>query len=84
MIRVRQQEDNYIMKYRFIAIIHYLKLNKPDCRIPLASGMISNKAAVLSNVLNYKSKLSLHTLGRHSIDEFKDKTFYVEDGEFEV
>lgn len=70
------------MKYRFIAIIHYLKLNKPDCRIPLASGMISNKTSVLNDVLNYKSKLSLHTLGRHSIDEFEDKTFYVVDGEF--
>ena len=71
------------MKYRFIAIIHYLKLNKPDCRIPLASGMISNKTSVLNDVLNYKSKLSLHTLGRHSIDEFEDKTFYVVDGEFD-
>lgn len=72
------------MKYRFIAIIHYLKLNKPDCRIPLASGMISNKAAVLNDVLNYKSKLSLHTLGRHSIDEFENKTFYVIDGDFDA
>lgn len=69
------------MKYRFITIIHYLKLNKPDCRIPLASGMISNKASVLKDVLNYKSALSLHTLGRHSIDEFQDKTFYVVDGD---
>lgn len=71
------------MKYRFITIIHYLKLNKPDCRIPLASGMISNKASVLKDVLNYKSHLSLHTLGRHSIDEFENTTFYVLDGELE-
>ena len=71
------------MKYRFIAIIHYLKLNKPDCRIPLASGMISNKTSVLNDVLNYKSKLSLHTLGRHSIDEFDGKVFYVVDGKFD-
>ncbi len=71
------------MKYRFITILHYLKLSKPDCRIPLSSGMISNKASVLNDVLNYKSKLSLHTLGMHSIDEFKDQTFYVIDGEFD-
>lgn len=71
------------MKYRFITIIHYLKLTKPDCRIPLASGMISNKAAVLKDVLSYKCDLSLNTLGRHSIDEFENQTFYVVDGEFE-
>ena len=71
------------MKYRFITIIHYLKLNKPDCRIPLALGMISNKAAVLKDVLNYNCALSLHTLGRHSIDEFDNQTFYVLDGELE-
>ncbi len=71
------------MKYRFISIIHYLKLSKPECRIPLVSGMISNKASVLKDVLNYKSALSLHTLGRHSIDEFENTTFYVLDGEFE-
>jgi len=71
------------MKYRFITIIHYLKLNKPDCRIPLASGIISNKASVLKDELNYKSVLSLCTLGRHSIDEFNNKTFYVVDGELD-
>ena len=71
------------MKYRFISIIHYLKLSKTECRIPLVSGMISNKASVLKDVLNYKSALSLHTLGRHSIDEFENTTFYVLDGEFE-
>lgn len=69
------------MKYRFITIIHYLKLNKPDCRIPLASGMISNKADVLKDVLSYKNLLSLNTLGMFSIDEFEDKTFYVVDGD---
>lgn len=37
----------------------------------------------MNDVLNYKSKLSLHTLGMHSIDEFHDKTFYVIDGEFD-
>ena len=70
------------MKYRFITIIHYLKLNKPDCRIPLTSGMVSNKASVLKDVLSYKCDLSLKTLGRHSIDEFEDTTFYVVDGVF--
>lgn len=69
------------MKYRFITIIHYLKLNKPDCRIPLASGMISNKTDVLKDVLSYKNLLSLNTLGMFSIDEFEDKTFYVVDGD---
>ena len=69
------------MKYRFITIIHYLKLNKPDCRIPLASGMISNKTDVLKDVLSYKNSLSLNTLGMFSIDEFQDNTFYVVDGD---
>jgi len=62
------------MKYRFITIIHYLKLNKPDCRIPLASGMISNKTDVLKDVLSYKNLLSLNTWALFSIDEFEDKT----------
>ena len=69
------------MKYRFIAIIHYLKLSKPDCRIPLASGIISNKASLLKDFLSYDNFLSLSTLGLFSIDEFQDKTFYVVDGD---
>ena len=69
------------MKYRFITIIHYLNLDKPDCRIPLASGMISNKTDVLKDVLSYKNSLSLNTLGMFSIDEFQNKTFYVVDGD---
>lgn len=69
------------MKYRFVTIIHYLKLNKPDCRIPLASGMISNKIDVLKDILSYKNLLSLNTLGMFSIDEFQGKTFYVVDGD---
>ncbi len=69
------------MKYRFITIIHYLKLNKPDCRIPLASGMISNKASVLKDVMIENNFLSLSTMGLFSIDEFQNKTFYVVDGD---
>lgn len=69
------------MRYRFITIVHYLKLDKPDCRIPLASGIISNKTDDLKDILSYKNSLSLNTLGMFSIDEFQDKTFYVVDGD---
>ena len=69
------------MKYRFITIIHYLELDKPLCRIPLASGMISNRIEVIKECLDYENKLALHTMGVFSIDEFQDKTFYVADGD---
>lgn len=71
------------MKYRFISVIHYLKLDKPECRIPLQAGMITNKASLIKDILSYKSHLALGTLGVHSIDEFKDKCFYIFDGEFD-
>lgn len=71
------------MKYRFITIIHFLKLDKPACRIPLASGMVSNKADLLKDVLSYDNPLALNTLGVHSIDEFQNKPFYLVDGSFE-
>lgn len=62
------------MKYRFIFIIHYLKLNKPDCLIPLVSGMISNKASALKDFLSCDNFLSLSTLGVFSIDKFHGGT----------
>lgn len=72
------------MKYLFITVIHNLKLEKPECRIPLESGMISNKEGLLKDILGYKSRLALDTLGVHSIDEFKNKVFYIVEGEFDV
>lgn len=71
------------MKYRFITIIHNLQLEKPECRIPLDSGMISNKHSLLKDTLGYHNKLALDTLGVHSIDEFDGRTFYLLDGSFE-
>ena len=72
------------MKYRFISVIHYLKLDKQDCTISLTSGMISNNGDLLKEVLNYKSDLALDTMGVHSIDEFQGNTFYLVDGEFDA
>lgn len=71
------------MKYRFIAVVHNLQLEKPECRIPLTSGMVSNKASLLKGILSYKNKLALDTIGVHSIDEFQEATFYLVDGEFD-
>lgn len=70
------------MKFRFISIIHYLKIDKPECRIPLKMGMITNKMSLIENILSYKSNLALGTLGVHSIDEFKDTCYYLVDGDF--
>jgi hypothetical protein len=71
------------LKYRFIAVIHFLKLDKPECRIPLKVGMITNKASLIKDVLSYKSILALHTIGVHSIDEFQGKSYYLADGDFD-
>lgn len=71
------------MKYRFIAAIHYLQIDKPECRIPLKSGTMTNKESLIDGILSYKSRLAVDTLGVHSIDEFKDKTYYLVDGEFD-
>lgn len=38
------------IKYLFITAIHNLKLEKPECRIPLVSGMISNKEGLLKDI----------------------------------
>lgn len=72
------------MKYRFISVIHYLKLDKQDCTISLTSGIISNNGDLLKEVLNYKSDLALGTMGVHSINEFQGNTFYLVDGEFDA
>ena len=71
------------MKYRFIAAIHYLQIDKPECRIPLKSGIMTNKESLIDGILSYKSRLAVDTLGVHSIDEFKDKSYYLVDGEFD-
>lgn len=71
------------MKYRFITVIHYLKLDKPECRIPLEFGVITNKMSLIEDILSYKSQLALGTMGVHSIDEFQDKCFYLVEGEFD-
>ena len=71
------------MKYQFISVIHKLKLEQPECRIPLASGMITNKSSLIKDFLSYDSTLALHTLGMHSIDEFQNATYYLVEGNFE-
>lgn len=71
------------MKYRFLSVIHYLEIDKPECRIPLKSGIITNKSSLIDGILNYRSNLAVGTLGVHSIDEFKDTTYYLVDGEFD-
>lgn len=71
------------MRYRFITVVHFLKLGKPNCIIPLPSGMLSNKSSLLKDILSYKSTLALGTMGVHSIDEFQGNTFYFVDGEFD-
>lgn len=71
------------MRYRFITVVHFLKLGKPNCIIPLPSGMLSNKSSLLKDILSYKSTLALGTMGVHSIDEFQGNTFYFVDGDFD-
>ena len=71
------------MKYLFIAVIHFLKIDKPNCRIPIKVGMITNKSSLIDDILSYKSKLALHTIGVHSIDEFQDKSYYLVYGDFD-
>lgn len=71
------------MKYRFITILHYLQLEKPNCQIPIKIGTITNNPDLISDVLSYKSRLAFDTLGIHSIDEFHNKTYYLVDDEFD-
>ena len=71
------------MKYRFITILHFLKLERPGCRIPLQSGMITNKSDLIGDILNYRSRLALRMLGTHSIDEFINTTYYLLEGELD-
>ncbi|MBR3711306.1 MAG: hypothetical protein IKM99_10180 [Bacteroidales bacterium] len=72
------------MRYRFITVVHFLKLGKSNCIIPLLSGMLSNKSSLLKEILSYQSTLALGTMGVHSIDEFQGNTFYFVDGEFDA
>lgn len=71
------------MKYRFITILHNLKLEKRKNRgIEIFKGArISNGPEVLSSTLN--TLLMKSTAGVHSIDEFKDSVYFYIDGEFE-
>ena len=46
--------------------------------------MLSNKSSLLKEILSYKSRLALGTIGVHSIDEFRDKSFYLVNGEFDA
>lgn len=71
------------MKYRFIAAIHFLKIDQPECRIPVKSGIVTNKSGIINDVLSYRSSLAVGTLGIHSIDEFQGNSYYLVDGEFD-
>lgn len=71
------------MKYRFIAVIHCLKIDQPECRIPVKSGIVTNKSGMINDLLSYRNPLAVGTLGIHSIDEFQGKSYYLVDGEFD-
>lgn len=69
------------MKYKFIAAIHYLQLESENQSVELKSGYISNKSSLLDEI--FYNKLSLNTLGLHSIDEIRDApSYYIVDGDF--
>lgn len=69
------------MKYRFITIVHNLALEKKESSVVLKQGVISNKSYLRDATL--RNKLSLDTLGLHSIDEFDNQTYYYIDGKFD-
>ncbi len=67
------------MKYKFITALHYLELENNDMLIALPCGQVSNNKRLLDEL--FQNKLSLHTLGIHSIDEIYDApAYYVVDG----
>lgn len=69
------------MKYKFIAAIHWLQLEKENLSIKLKSGYISNVSSKLDEI--FDNSLSLCTLGLHSIDEVREApSYYVIDGDF--
>jgi len=71
------------MKYRFITILHNMKLDtikNRGTRI-FDSARISNGREALSEV--FETRLFQDTAGTHSIDEFKDTVYFYIDGEFE-
>ncbi|MFB3168465.1 HEPN domain-containing protein [Neobacillus sp. 179-C4.2 HS] len=71
------------MKYRFITILHNLKLesvkNKGTEIFPGAR--VSNGRQILEDTLGRQPMKS--TLGVHSVDEFNNKVYFYLDGEFE-
>lgn len=68
------------MKYRFITIVHNLVLPQEEMTVSLAQGFLSNNSSILQDT--FCNELTAYTLGCHSIDEFKDQTFYYIDGDF--
>lgn len=71
------------MKYRFITIIHNLKIQDLNWQNILleSGGIISNKKETLDKT--FKNDLSSWTLGAHSIDEFENQIYFYLDGTFE-
>ena len=71
----------FYMKYKFITAIHYLQLESENQSVELKSGYISNRSSLLSEI--FYNKLSLNTLGLHSIDEIREApSYYTVDGDF--
>lgn len=70
------------MKYRFITILHNMKLEniKNHGVMIFAGGKISNGVQILEETM--KSKLMIYTAGSHSIDEYKGKVYFYIDSEF--
>lgn len=71
------------MKYRFITVMHNLKmLSFHNKGIQISKGArISNGSQVLEET--FKNELMRYTLGSHSIDEFDGQSYCYIDGTFD-
>lgn len=72
------------MKYRFIAVLHNLKLDGIKNRgVEIFPGArVSNSSDVVKQTIT--TQLANETLGFHSINEFKDNSYIYIDGELET
>ncbi|PYF01759.1 HEPN domain-containing protein [Ureibacillus chungkukjangi] len=70
------------MKYRFITTFHNLRLKsiKNKGKEIFAGARISNGETIFSETV--MNELTMATMGVHSIEEFKDSTYFYIDGEF--
>jgi Apea-like HEPN len=70
------------MKYRFMTILHNLKLEsiKNKGTVIFPGARITNGSSILSETMN--TDVMRTTLGVHSVDEFEDTVYFYLDGEF--